>query len=211
LALAALATRAWAQTAVWHDSEKLWRHAISVTKYNYLAHENLGQYLWSKQRVAEAIPHYQQALAISPNVEIHNRVGLWLIQHGQPSEAVAHWKKALEVDPADLNAQSNLAWVFATCPERSMRDGARAVQFAENVLARSATRTPILLRTLAAAYAEAGRYTEAIAAAREAAELANGQGERAFADELEALARDFRLEIPLRDPSLADVRPATIP
>lgn len=210
--LVLLAVRASSQTAIWHDSERLWRHALDVTKYNYVAHGSLGQFLWSKKRIAEAIPHYQRALVISPkNAEMHNTVGLGLLQTGKPSEAIAHWKKALEVAPEDLNAQSNLAWVFATCPEGFMRDGPRAVTLARNVIARSGTKTPILLRTLAAAYAESGQFPEAIAATREAMALATATGNASLAAELQRQISDYQLELPLRDPTFKNVQPLALP
>jgi Flp pilus assembly protein TadD len=212
LSIVACATRAWSQAGIWHDSEKLWRHAIAVTNYNYVAHGSLAKLLWSKKRIAEAIPHFQEALRIAPDdAEMHNTVGLGLIQTGKPSEAIAHWKKALQVDPQDLNAQSNLAWVFATCPERVMRDGARAVELARSAIEQSGERTPILLRTLAAAYAEAGRFSEAVATAREGMELASAQGHSGMAAELRSQAYDYQLNMPLRDASLAGVQPVEIP
>lgn len=211
LVLGSLAARAFTQTAIWHDSERLWRHALAVTPHNYVAHRNLAQSLWSKKAHAEAIEHDQAALRIVPfDVASHNRVGLRLIGMGKPSEAVAHWKKALETDPHDLNAQSNLAWVFATCPEREMRDGARAVQMAKDVINRGGA-TPVLLRTLAAAYAEAGRFPEAIAATNEGIALARRSGDSALQAQLQSLVRDFEIGLPLRDRSLAGVRPVFLP
>jgi protein O-mannosyl-transferase len=211
IVLLALAGRAWRQTAIWHDSERLWRHALAVTKHNHIAHASLARVLWSKNRAAEAIPHFQQALVITPdNVEMHNQVGLGLMQIGKPSEGIAHWKKALQVNPQDLNAQSNLAWVFATCPEPAMRDGQRAVALAENVIARSGSRTPILLRTLGAAYAEAGKFTEAIAVTQEAMQLAIDKGDSDLATALRSQISDYQLGLPLRDSSLAGVQPVDL-
>jgi len=72
---------------------------------------------------------------------------------------------------------SNLAWVFATSPDQSLRDGPKAVHLAEQALRISGGRIPILFRTLAAAYAESGRFSDAMQAAQQGIELANSQGE----------------------------------
>ena len=91
-----------------------------------------------------------------------------------------------------------------------MRDGARAVQMAQDVIERGGA-TPVLLRTLAAAYAEAGRFSEAIAAANEAGALASQSGDAALQAQLQSLVRDFEIGLPLRDRSLAGVRPVSLP
>ena len=211
-AIVCLATRAWSQTMIWHDSEKLWRHALALTTGNYVAHRNLAHALAARNAHAESIEHDRAALRLKPHdIELHNRVGLRLVQFGKASEAIAHWKKALEIDPHDLNAQSNLAWVLATCPERAMRDGARAVQMAEDVIGRADAKNVVLLRTLAAAYAEAGRFPDAIATLQEAIVLARRQGDSASESQLRSVMSDFELGLPLRDPSLANVQPVSLP
>jgi hypothetical protein len=70
-------------------------------------------------------------------------------------EAVAHWRESLEIRPDGMNAQANLAWVLATSPDASLRDGAKAVELAKKVIARAGyapndVNTAIVLRTLAA-------------------------------------------------------------
>jgi hypothetical protein len=76
-------------------------------------------------------------------------------------EAVAHWRESLEIRPDGMNAQANLAWVLATSPDASLRDGAKAVELPKKVIERAGyakdVNTVIVLRTLAAGYAETGR------------------------------------------------------
>ena len=80
---------------------------------------------------------------------------------------------------------SNLAWVFATSPDQSIRNGAKAVQLAEQAVRISGGRIAILFRTLAAAYAENGRFVDAIQTAQRGIELANSQGNSGLATELQ--------------------------
>ena len=60
-----------------------------------------------------------------------------------------------------LEGKNSLAWLLATCPEDSVRDGARAVEILEP-LVNGGMRHPVLLDTLAAAYAETGVFSLAL-------------------------------------------------
>jgi len=79
--------------------------------------------------------HYRKFLEIEPhNVEARNILGTALIQQGHVKEAIQRWQEALAIEPENGNAASNLAWVFATCPDASIRDGGRAVELAEKAV-----------------------------------------------------------------------------
>ena len=92
--------------------------AIDLRPENGPAHDNLAKALLQKGRLAEAMVHYRKFLEIEPgNVEARNTLGTALIQQGRVSEAIAQWQEALALQPDNGNAASNLAWVFATCPE----------------------------------------------------------------------------------------------
>ena len=92
----------------------------------------------------------------------------------------------------------------ATSPERTFRDGARAVQLAEQALQLSGGKNPIIFRTLAAAYAESDRFPEATETARRGVELANSQGNPSLAAELQTNIVLYRAARPLRDPGLTN-------
>src|SRR4029077_622117 len=98
------------------------------------------------------------------------------LQNGDSKGAVEHLEKALEIDPGLMNAEVNLAWVLATSPDDSLRNGARAVQLAEDVATRAGHPNAIVLRTLAAAYAEVSRFNDAIATAEQAIVVAKVTG-----------------------------------
>jgi len=70
-----------------------------------------------------------------------------------------------------------LAWVLATYPEGSVRNGAQAVEFALQAERLSGGKVPFIVGTLAAAYAEAGRFPEAVETGRRALELVKAQGD----------------------------------
>jgi protein O-mannosyl-transferase len=181
------------------------RAAIELRPENGPAHDNLAKALLKKGQVAEAMVHYRKFLEIEPeNVEARNTLGTALIQQGQVKGAIDQWQDALALQPDNGNAASNLAWVFATCPEDSIRDGARAVELGEKALRISGGKIPMIHRVLAAAYAESGRFADAIETAQRGAELATTQGNPGLAAELENNIALYRSGRPLRDPSITN-------
>ena len=124
------------------------------------------------------------------------------MQKHQTRAAIEQWETALGLNPNDGNAQSNLAWVFATAPDASLRNGSRAVDLAERALKLAGGVSPILHRTLAAAYAEAGRFDDAIATAERGFAFAEREGNRELADEFVAVLARYRQHQPFRDASL---------
>jgi tetratricopeptide (TPR) repeat protein len=199
IAITALAMAARAQAAYWRDSETLWNHTIAVTKDNYFAHASLADLLMRHGRVPEAIAHSEEALRIRPgDADAQNNLGLALLQIGDVQRAAAHLEKALVIDPGHMNAEVNLAWVLATSPDESTRNGVRAVQLAEDVANRAGHPNAIVLRTLAAAYAESGRFSDAIEAAQQAIAIAKATGNDGLAADLERNISVYRLNQPIR-------------
>jgi tetratricopeptide (TPR) repeat protein len=181
------------------------RAAIDLRPENAPAHDNLAKALLKKGQVAEAMVHYRKLLEIEPeNVEARNTLGTALIQHGHVKDAIDQWQDVLSIQPDNGNAASNLAWVFATCPEDSIRDGARAVELGEKALRISGGKIPMIYRVLAAAYADSGRFADAVETAKRGAELATTQGNPALAAELESNLALYQSGTPLRDPSITN-------
>jgi protein O-mannosyl-transferase len=185
------------------EAISLLQAAIELRPDNSPAQENLAKAFLQKGQVAEALVHYRKLLELQPdNIEVHNIVGTVLIQQGRIKEGVEEWQKVLAIQPDNGNAMSNLAWVFATSPDDSVRDGTKAVQLASEALRISGHRIPMLFRTLAAAYAETGEFSKAIQTAQQGIELANSQGNSGLAAELQGNIALYQEQRPLRDPSL---------
>jgi len=199
VAVLACAFAARAQASYWRDSEMLWAHTIAVTKDNYFAHASLADLLMRRGRVNEAIEHSAEALRIRPgDADAQNNLGLAMLQTGDTKRAVAQLEKALQIDPGHMNAEVNLAWVLATSADDSTRNGARAVQLAEDVARRAGHPNAIVLRTLAAAYAETGRFSEAVETAQQAIEIAKATGNDGLAADLERNIAAYRMNQPIR-------------
>jgi tetratricopeptide (TPR) repeat protein len=187
------------------EAISLLQTAVDLRPDNSPAHENLAKALLQKGQVADALIHYRKLLELQPdNIEVHNIVGTVLTQQGRVGEGVDEWQKVLAIQPDNGNAMSNLAWVFATSPDQSLRDGPKAVELAEQALRLSGGRIPILFRTLAAAYAESGEFSKAIQTAQQGIELANSQGNSGLATELQGNIALYQEQQPLRDSSLTN-------
>jgi len=110
--------RASIQASFWKDSETLWRHALSVTQNNEVAHNNVAALLVKEGRIDEAIVHYQAALRIAPRLEMHNHLSPAIIENslgnafaekGDLDAAIGHYRSALVVRPDFADARSNLS------------------------------------------------------------------------------------------------------
>jgi protein O-mannosyl-transferase len=155
------------------------------------AHYNLGNALSSQGRTDEAIAEYRAALQLNPSYALaHNNLGKALIEQGKEGEAIEQMEQAVALQPASAETRNNLAWVLATASPTSARNGARAVQLATEANESAGGNEPIFLHTLAAAYAAAGRYPDAVQTAQRALQVLQGQSNPALAD---ALKREIKL------------------
>jgi tetratricopeptide (TPR) repeat protein len=119
---------------------------------------------------------------------------------GDFTGAIAHYRRALEIDPYLVEALNNLAWLLATCPEASMRNGAEAVQLAERACQITEYRRTIFVGTLGAAYAEAGRFPDAVTTAQKACELASIFKEEPLLAKNRELLEHYRAEQAYHEP-----------
>ena len=155
------------------------------------AQYNLASALLRKGRTDEAIAHYQKTLELQPgNADAHANLGSALLEKGRVQDAIGQYREALALAPENITAQSNLAWLLATSSDPSLRSGSEAVLLAETASRLSGGNRPLILRILAAAYAETGRFADAIETAQEALRLA-GAGDNTI------LANALRKEIAL--------------
>jgi tetratricopeptide (TPR) repeat protein len=179
-----------------------YRKALKLRPDYAMAHNNLGNALAHQGRFEEALTEYHKALEIQPNfVLAHDKLGDLLAARGQFPEALAHYRKAMEIEPADPMVQRSLAWLLATCPLASLRNGAEAMTLAERANRLSGGQRPEVLDTLAAAYAEAGWFAEAQATARKALELAIQQNNRVLASGLRDRIALYEARRPYRQAS----------
>jgi tetratricopeptide (TPR) repeat protein len=166
------------------------------------AYYNRGNVLFAKGRTDEAIADLQKSLQIQPDdADAHTALGNALLRRRSLREAIAQYEQALTLAPEDPHSRNNIAWVLATSSDTSIRDGTRAVGFAQQAVQLSAGREPRFLRTLAAAYAESGRFPEAVAVAQQAIAIARMLGKPDIATRLDQDLVLYRGYVPLRENS----------
>jgi protein O-mannosyl-transferase len=177
------------------------------------AHYNLGSAFLQKGQVDEAVGHFQKALEIKPDFAgPHNNLGTAFLKRGQVEEAMVHYEAAIKINPMEQGALTNLAWILATSPEASLRNGARAVELAQRASQIAAGDYPNLLKTLAAAYAETGRFAEADETAERALSLALAQGNSALVEVIRIGRTHYQTGKPMRDiPPASEGPPPTTP
>jgi len=117
---------------------------------------------------------------------------------GNVAEAVSEWRKAIAIQPDNVSALNRLARALATSGQASLRNGTEAVELAERAVNLAGDRQPALLDTLAAAYAETGRFPEAAETARRALEMAIGQGDQRLVEGLRARIELYRARTAFR-------------
>ena len=164
------------------------------------AYYNRGNVLFAQGRIDEAIADWDKTLQLQPNdPDAYTGLGNALLRKGSLQEAITYYEKALALAPEDPHSRNNIAWLLATASNASIRDGARAVRFAQEAVQLSGGREPRFLRTLAAAYAESGRFPEAIALAQQAVTIASMQGKSDVANRLKNDLLLYRGRLPLRE------------
>ncbi len=186
------------------EAIECFRQAIRIKPNFPEALDNLGNVLAAKGRLDEAIANFRQALQINSNrPETFFHWGMTLDQLGRSREAANQYREALKLNPNLTGALNNLAWVLATSPEDGLRDGAEAVRLAERAGALTHNGQPMYLGTLAAAYAEAGRFPEAVTTAQKAEQLATSAGLTAVAAKNRQLLELYRAGKPYHEPAPA--------
>ena len=116
---------------------------------------------------------------INPELSRRGRTSTWpRAQRERLLKTLADWRQSLRANPDDVAGLNNVAWWLATNPNASIRNGPEAVELAQRAVRLSGGRQPAILSTLAAAYAEAGRFSEAVETAQQALDLARGRTTR---------------------------------
>lgn len=167
--------------------------ALEINPGYAQAHDGLGNALLRKGRVDDAIIEYQRALAIHPNFpKALCDLGDAFQLKGQMEDAIGQYRDVLKIAPDNIEALNNNAWLLATCPDASLRNGQEAVADGEKACALTHYNAPMLVGTLAAAYAEAGRFSDAITAAQKAETLATRDGLTSLATKNQQLLKLYQ-------------------
>ena len=177
-----------------------YQQAITVHPDHFLARYSLGHALLEKGELEGAIQVCRSALLLRPSdADCQTTLAIALEEKGNPAEAVQHYQKALELAPSSIATLSNLAWLLATSPDASLRNGQKAVELAKQADRLAGGTNSLVLRTLAAAYAENGDFANAIRTARSAMQLARMHSEEAVMTDLDQQIALYQLRMPYRE------------
>jgi tetratricopeptide (TPR) repeat protein len=176
------------------------RVALAIDPSYARAHFIMGQLLRMRGDLAAAAEQYEAALRANP-ADVRSQVNLAGILPllGRARDARQHLEQALRDDPNSAEALNNLAWLLATNPDPALRDGPRAVRCGQRACALSYSKQPAFLGTLAAAYAEIGDFSRAVATAQQAEALARASGDAQLAARTENLLQLYRAGKACRD------------
>src|SRR5208282_2850870 len=123
---------AFLETGNVDDAIAQYQEALRINPRQANVHSNLGSALWQKGWTDEAISHFQEAVQIVPdNASYRFNLAKALQQKGRVEEAIIQYQVELQIQPADVEVLNKLAWLLATCPQASLRNGNKAVQLAQ--------------------------------------------------------------------------------
>ena len=175
----------------------------AISRHTYFAEAwyGLGSSLLEEHRLDEAIEAWQHAVAARPSYyQADEGLGFAFYLANQPAQALAHLRLALDGEPDRVPVLVLAASLMATSPEAALRNGPEAITLAERARDLTESKDASALDTLSAAYAEANRFPQAIAAAQQALALAHSQSDAALTARLKAHLARYAAYQPLRDP-----------
>ena len=182
------------------DAIAHYQKAITVRPDHFLARYGLGHALLEKGELDSAIQVCRSALLLRPlDPDCHTTLAIALEEKGNPAQAFQHYQKALEVAPGSIPTLTHFAWLLATSQDAALRNGRKAVELAAQANQLVGGTNTIVLRTLAAAYAENGEFANAIRTARSAMQLARMHGEDSLTRDLDQQIALYQLGVPYRE------------
>jgi len=195
----ALAHRGQLDEAVTH-----FQKALEIKPDSVEAHSNLGIVLAGRGRLDETIAHFQKALEVKPDdVDARQNLEVARSEREKIVTALVQRREMLRSRPKDVSLLKDTAWLLATSPSASARNGAEAVELAQQAVLLTGGKDPAALDILAAAYAEGGRFAEAIQTDRKALDLANEQTKQSLAEAIQSRLKLYQANSPFR----AAIRP----
>jgi tetratricopeptide (TPR) repeat protein len=161
-----------------------------------------GAALAAQGSVDEGLPYLTRAVELQPdNAKAQFYLGLALYGRGPSRSAIAHLDKAVELQPDNVPMLWQTAWILATSPDSTLRDGTRAVGLAQRAIDRCDGQEVRAFDALAAALAETEKFMAAVEIAEQASTMALDRGDATLAEAIGERARLYRQGVPYRQPA----------
>src|SRR5437016_9132924 len=175
--------------------------ALNFDPTNADTHTVLGMALMTKGRLDEAIAQLSKAIELLPNhSRAHYHLAVALAEKGETVDAIAHYEKAIKAQPDLFEALTNLAWIFSSSSDANIRNGPKAVELAEEATRLTGDTSPVVLRTLAAAYATNKSFAKAVETSRRALQSAQQQRNSELAETIRHEMSLYKVGLPYRAP-----------
>jgi Tfp pilus assembly protein PilF len=182
------------------DAVPYFRKAVQSQGDFFEAYYNLGIILTKENKIDEAAEAWQNVVRIRPQfAQGHENFGYALYAQSKFPESLAQLRMALDEEPNRLFALKLAASLLATCPDSAVRNGAEALSMAEKAKQLSGGNDPGVLDTLSTAYAENGRFDEALAAERQAAPIAEQEGDAVLESSIKDHMERYESKEPVRE------------
>ena len=186
------------------EARRHYQEAVRLDPRSADGHNNLAYMLSREGKPTEAIPEFRAAMALEPSLwQGHFGLAEALYLTGQTREAIAEYREVLRLRPDFPDALNRLAWILAVSDQAQIRDGAESTRLAEQACGLTHYQQPAYVMTLAAAYAEVGRFEDAMRVAEQARGLAQASGQADMVRRSEHLIEQFRSSRPYREPPKA--------
>ena len=177
------------------------RIGVSLAPNNPEGYRVLGIALMTKGQIDDAIAQFSKVIEIRPDhSEAHYNLAVALSDKHETAQAIAHYERAIEAQPDHVGALVNLAWTLATSPDAAVRDGPKAVELAERANHLTGHTNPLILRTLAATYANNNSFDKALETSRRALQLAQEQHNLEAAEAIRREMSLYQSGLPCRAP-----------
>jgi len=200
--------QATARQGRWHEAEAHYVAALKLHPSDPQIRRQFARLLADEGKFRPALLQWQAALIFQkrgqPEADTRIQLATLYQQTGHPQRAAAQLRLALQTRPEAAEALNNLAWILATSPNPRVRNGAEAVQYAEQACRLSSYQSATPMSTLAAAYAEAGRFPEAVTMVARALEIQQATGDARFAAINRQLLAYYQAGRPFHESGAAD-------
>jgi protein O-mannosyl-transferase len=184
----------------WNEATACFARAVRLKPDYAEAHNNLGTAYMTCARLPEAATEFENALRLKPDyTDARGNLGKALYYQHRGPEAAPHFAAVLKANPASLEALDLLARILATAPDAQARNGAEAVRLAERAAGLTGHTNALVLDSLAAAYAEAGRFPDAVRTAEDAIQKARASGQPDLSVHSAEHLKLYQAQRPLRE------------
>ena len=181
------------------EADNHFQAALRIKPGDAQIQKSYAMALLDQGKKGEAMKHLREAVRLRPEDDSCLQLASLLYERGDSRESAAQYRQVLSLKPDSVEALNNLAWLLSTSEDAGIRNGATAVQLAQRACELTYYRKTLMISTLAAAYAEAGRFDDAIATAQRACDLASESGEQGLLKKNQELLVLYRAHQPYHE------------